>query len=233
MISKKEELFEQLQTIKEFFGKFCVPITAAVLLLAIIGTAYAAFGVNKVYYSTAKIYVRPYTGEQNYLSESVLVSQDLTEDGVEITQSIPVLENAIFNCGFQDWYTAEALQKQMYAYAETQSRIITVTVMDSDPSRVQLLSNAVCDAAVEQINSAMNGEWSVVAERANLPDEPEYPVLWEIAVQSVILGLGAVFLLAVLYSMRDYQIRSAKDVEKYLGLTLLGTIPEEIKAKQR
>lgn len=71
----------------------------------------------------------------------------------------------------------------------------------------------------------MEGSWAVVADKANLPDEPEYPVLWETALQSVCFGVGVFFLLAVLYSLQEHRISSAKDVEKYLGLSLLGSIP--------
>lgn len=226
MVSKKDELFEQILTIQEFFRKYRVLIIAAILCLTTVGSLYAAVGVSEVYYSSARIYIRPYTGGKNYLSESVLVSEDLSEDGVMIAQSTPVLEEAIFTCRLQDLFTARSLQEQMYAYADYNSRLITVTVADVDAPRAQELTDAVCQAAVNKINKIMNGEWAVIVDSADLPSKPEYPVIPETIVQSVVFGLCVFFLIAVLYSMQDHRIRSGEDVKKYLGLELLGSIPK-------
>lgn len=233
MISKREKLFEQIRTIKGFFYKYCIPIVIITILLTVVGTIYSLTGVNKVYYSSARIYVRHYTEEQGYLSEGFLVSQDLTEDAVQIIQSIPVLEKAIFNCKLQNLYSASSLQKQMYAYTDYQSRIVNIIMAETDPERAQTLTNAVCNAAIDQINHVMNGDWAVVIDSASLPDAPEYPVVWETAIQSTAFALGVAFLLAVIYSMRDYRIRSAEDVKKYLGLSLLGSIPKESGKQKR
>ncbi len=231
MVSKKEQLFEQLQTIAEFFRRYAIVGAVAVLLLTAAGTAYAAAGVPQVFYSTAEIYMRPNRSEDQYLAEGVLVSEDLTADGVEIAQSTPVLEEVIFRCGLQDWFTAESLREQIYVYAEYQSRILVVMVADVDPARAQLLAQNISESAVEHINGVMDGNWAAIADKANLPEEPEYPVLWETALQSFCFGLGVFFLLAVLYSLQDHRISSGRDVEKYLGLSLLGSIPKQQKEK--
>lgn len=227
MISKKNELFEQIRTILEFFRKYWVWITAVIVCLTMTGALYAAFGVSKVYYSSARIYVRPYTGGRGYLSESVQVGEDLTKDGVEIAQSTPVLEKAILNCHLQDIFTAQSLREQMYAYTDYQSRLMTVTVADIDAARAQTLTDAVCQATVKKINNIMDGEWAVIADRADFPVEPEYPILHEIIIQAAVFVLSVFFLIAVLYSMQDHKIRSGEEVKKYLGLALLGSIPKE------
>lgn len=225
MISKKDQLFEQLWTVAKFLKKYRVVIIVSVIILAVIGTVYAASSVPKVFYSTAKIYVRPNRAE--YLSNGASVSEYLAADGAQIAQSVSVLKEAISDCGLQDLFTAEALQEQMYAYTEPQSRILVVMVADTEPDRAQLLAQNICESAVKRINEITNGDWATIADKANLPEKPEYPILWEIILQSVGFGLGVWFFLAVLYSLQEHRISSESDVKKYLGLSLLGSIPEE------
>lgn len=229
MVSKKEKLFEQLCTMMEFFKKYRVAMIAAIIFLTIVGTLYAATGVPKVFYSTAKIYVRLSGGDEPYLSEGLSASEYLTADGAEIAQSIAVLEEAILDCGLQDLFTAEILQEQMYAYAEPQSRILVIIVADVEPDRAQLLAQSICKSAVKHINAVTNGEWATIADKADFPKKPEYPILWKTILQCVCFGLGVCFLFAVLYSLPEHKIKSAADIEKYLGLTLLGSIPNEKK----
>lgn len=226
MISKKQELFDQIQFIIKFFRDYLIAIIIAILCLVGIGVAYTIYEVPSVYYSSAKIYIRPYTGGQNYLSESSLVSGDLAENCVEIAQSTSVLEKAIFNCRLQDMFSVQSLQEQMYAYADYQGRLVTILVADVDPARAQDLADAVCESTVERLNGIMDGEWAVIADAAYLPQRPEYPVFWKTFFQTIALGFSVIFFVAVLYSMQEHKISTADEVKKYLGLEILGTIPE-------
>lgn len=226
MISKKDELIEQVRIIIGFFQKYWIGLAAAIVCMVAAGTIYAAFGVPKVYYSTGRIYIQPYIGEQNYLLDSLQVSEDLAEDCIEIVQSTPVLEEAIFSCRLQDLFTAQSLQEQMYVYTD-QSRILTVTIADIDAGRAQMLTDAICKEAIKEINDIIGGEWAVLADTANFPKEQEYPVLWEIILQSFVFGVSVFFLAAVIYSMQEHKIRSEEDVKKYLGVDLLGSIPQK------
>lgn len=225
MISKKDQLFEQLWTIAKFLKKYRIMIIVSVIILAVIGTTYAASSVPKVFYSTAKIYLRPNRAE--YLSNGASISEYLAADGAQIAQSISVLKEAISNCGLQDLFTADALQEQMYAYTEPQSRILVVMVADIEPDRAQLLAQNICESTVKRINEITNGDWAAIADNADLPEKPEYPILWKTMLQSVCFGLGVWFLIAVLFSLPEHRIGSAEDIEKYLGLNLLGSIPKE------
>ncbi len=227
MVSKKEQLFEQLWTMVKFFKKYSIVIIVTVIFLTAVGAIYTVNRIPQVFYSTAKIYIRPNRGGDQYLSEGILASEYLAADGVEITQSVLVLNEAISNCGLQDLFTAEALQKQMYVYVEPQSRILVVMVADTESNRAQLLAQNICESAVKRINEITNGDWATIADKANLPEKPEYPILWKIILQSVGFGLGVWFFLAVLYSLQEHRISSESDVKKYLGLSLLGSIPEE------
>ncbi len=226
MNSKKEQLLEQLQMIAVFLKKYKIIAAVFIVFLTAAGCIYAAIGVTPVYYSTAEIYMRPNKSEVQYLLDGMLVSEDMTADALEIMQSTPVLKEAILNCGLEELFTPDSLREQMYVYAEYQSRIITVTAADIDPVRAQRLVQNICESAVTHINAIMEGNWAAIADNANVAQKPEYPVLWKVALQSFCFGMGSFFFLAVLFSMQDYRIRSKEDVEKYLGLSVLGSIPK-------
>lgn len=225
MDERKEQFFEPLAMMTFFLRSNLLLIISAIIILTIGGTVYASKAVTPIYYSTAEIYIRSGEEEQ-YMLEGVLVGEDLTTDSVEIAQSIPVLEEAIFNSGLQDIFTAESIQEQMYVYTDYQSRLLIITVADIDAVRAQLLTQKISESAVKYINQVMESDWAVIADNANFPQESEYPVLWKTAVQCFCYGIGVVFFISVLFSMQEYRIRSSKDVNKYLGLCILGNIPK-------
>lgn len=225
MGEKKEQFFNQLAMITAFFRNNLLLIALSISFLTIGGTVYASKAVTPIYYSTAEIYIRSGEEEQ-YMLEGVLVSEDLTADSVEISQSIPVLEEAIFNSGLQDIFTAESIQEQMYVYTDYQGRLLFITVADIDAGRAQLLTQKISESAVKYINHVMESDWAVIADNANFPQNPEYPVVWKTAVQCFCYGIGVFFFISVLFSLQDYRINSSRDVEKYLGLCILGSIPK-------
>lgn len=114
--------------------------------------------------------------------------------------------------------------------------LIRITYADADPSRARALANAISDALVEKVQTfepgAVGEEGEVpilpayVFARADLPVVPEgngaMGRLLTGAVFGFVLAAGVAFLLDYL----DITPRSADDLERHLGLPVLGVVPE-------
>jgi len=114
--------------------------------------------------------------------------------------------------------------------------LIKITYSDTDPSRARALANAISDALVEKVQTyepgAVGGEGAVpilpayVFARADLPVVPEgkgaVGRLLTGAMFGFVIAAGVAFLLDYL----DITPRSADDLERHLGLPVLGVIPE-------
>jgi capsular polysaccharide biosynthesis protein len=114
--------------------------------------------------------------------------------------------------------------------------LIRITYKDADPSRARALANAISDALVEKVQTFEPGS---VGEEGEVPILPAYvfaradlPVVPESngaigrlltgAVFGFVLAAGVAFLLDYL----DITPRSADDLERHLGLPVLGVVPE-------
>ncbi|MFL6206827.1 MAG: YveK family protein [Acidimicrobiales bacterium] len=114
--------------------------------------------------------------------------------------------------------------------------LIRITYSDADPSRARALANAISDALVEKVQTyepgAVGGEGEVpilpayVFARADLPVVPESKGsvgrLLTGALFGFVIAAGVAFLLDYL----DITPRSADDLERHLGLPVLGVVPD-------
>ena len=72
-----------------------------------------------------------------------------------------------------------------------------------------------------------------VVETANIPDEPSSPSLLKSGVIGAALGiLLSLAIVVIVYLMND-TVKTPEDVEKYLGLSVLGTIPYVSKLEKK
>jgi capsular polysaccharide biosynthesis protein len=103
--------------------------------------------------------------------------------------------------------------------------IISISVKDHSPARSAFLANEVARVFIRQLNKILNVDNVSVIDIAVTPAGPIYPrPMFNMAIASVLslmLGFFIVFMLEYL----DNTIKTPQDVEKYLGLPLLGTLP--------
>ena len=130
----------------------------------------------------------------------------------------------------------EDLLKMLSVETSTDTRIVAIKVRDTDPYRAAEIANSVRDVAAQHIQSVMDIEAVNVVETANIPDHKASPSLSRNGVIGGLLGvlLAAVIVIAV-YLTND-TIRTTEDVERYLKLSVLGSIPlqgKEKKAKKK
>ena len=112
--------------------------------------------------------------------------------------------------------THEELLKKLSVDTPTDTRVVSITVTDTDPYTAAEIANAVRDIASKHIQQVMDIKAVNVVETANIPDEPSSP---SVPKNGVIGGL-----VIIVYLTND-TVKTPEDVEKYLGLSVLGTIP--------
>ncbi len=121
--------------------------------------------------------------------------------------------------------TYEALQGELSVAAVRDTRIISISVTDHDPYQARELANAIREEAGERIKSVMNIEAVNVVEEANIPDKKAGPNLKRSLLLGLLLGAFAVLAYFTLMFILDDKVNDAEDVERYLGLSVLGQLP--------
>jgi capsular polysaccharide biosynthesis protein len=202
-----------------------------ILLLALIiggGVAfgYTQFFVTPKYTATAIVYVYNQTSstDSGTLSELQVGSQ-LATDFENLATTRSVVGEAIDNCNLDSSY--ETVLKQISVENPENTRILKLSVTDTDAKTAMKLSNAWAEALSEKIASVISTNQPGVVDPAVEPDKPSSPSLSK----NTMIGALLCFFLAAAYItieyIRDDTIKTSEDVTKYLGVSTLAAIPLE------
>lgn len=170
--------------------------------------------------------------DNNVLTYSDLQSgTQLTKDYAELVTSRSVMEKVISGLQLNETYEdmaeldSDELADMVSVDNETDTRIISITVTDTNPARAQDIANAIREAAAVHITSVMDIEAVNVVDYAEMPAEAVSPrVALNVALGALAGLIIAAAAVIVLY-LSDDTVKSPDDIEKYLGISLLGTIP--------
>lgn len=179
--------------------------------------------VTPKYESTTKIVVLSKQDSNTLTNQDMQISTSLTKDYVELIKSRTITEGVIAQLGLD--MTHEQLLKKLSVDTPTDTRVVSITIKDTDPYTAAEIANAVRDVASKHIQQVMDVKAVNVVETANIPDEPSSPSLLKSGVIGAALGiLLSLAIVVIVYLMND-TVKTPEDVEKYLGLSVLGTIP--------
>lgn len=180
--------------------------------------------VPKQYVSTTKVYILNRQSDSVNVTYSDLQSgATLTKDYKELIKSLPVMEKVVAQLNLD--ISPEKLADKITVNSPADTRIIEISVSDTDPYMANAMANAVRIAASAQISQVMDIEAVNIVQKASYPDHASSPSV----MKNTMLGciLGAILTIAVLFVLYllDDTIKTPDDVEKVLGMSVLGTIP--------
>ena len=203
-------------------SKLGVIILSGILLgvLSIIGTM---LFITPKYESTTKIMVLNKQDNNTLTSADMQTSTQLTKDYAELIQSRTVLEGVIAQLNLDMTYK-EMLNK-VSVETSSDSHIVSISVTDEDPYTASEIANAVRDMAAEHIQSVMDIEAVNVVDTANIPNEKASPSLAKNGVIGGLLGVIIAMAAVIIIYLTNDTIKVEEDVERYLGLSVLGSIP--------
>lgn len=206
-----------------------------VVLSAMIG-AFLAYIVSSLFIpqkfsSTTKIYVLNQQEASQVTYSDLQTGTQLTKDYAELIVSRTVTSQVIAQLDLKNQYkdmediTPDILAGMISVSIKNDTRVISITVTDTSPTRAQDIANAVRVAASAHIYDVMDTESVNVVDYANLPEKAISPNLKKnLAIGFIIGGIIAAGIIFVIYILDD-TIKTPDDVEKYLGLSVLASIP--------
>lgn len=199
-----------------------------IILLCGILAASAFFAGTKLlitpkYQSVTKIFVLSQQ-DVNYLTTTdIQLSSYLTKDYAELIKSRTVALEVIDRLGLN--MTPEGLMGQVTVQVKSDTRIVTIIVQNEDPALAQELANVIREVSSKQIVDVMGVEAVNMVDEANLPLAPSSPNTHKNMLMGFAWGcLLAVAFILLLYLLND-TIKNAEDVERYLNLNVLASIP--------
>lgn len=211
-----------------------------IMVLAAIVAVGGLFIVNNyftqpTYASTATMYLLRQTGEGASANETAYnfsIGLNVVEDCTHLLKSHTVLDAAREALSLEQSYTQ--LKDSLSTNNPPDTRILEVTIESSSPELAKQTVDRVCEIGAEAINGALGFEQVRLYEKGTLPTRPNnrfgLKMYALVGVAAAVLVYGVFLLLHLL----DDTLQSAEEIERHLGLAVLGDIPDaELFRKKR
>lgn len=219
---QNEELEIDLKQICSLVLRRAWIILLAGALFGVCAFAYCSFIAEKQYISKTQIYVIDKQSEDITSTDLTLFSA-LSNDYIQIIKTRPVLQDVINELKLN--IKIEELMNKIAVSKEGDSRIISISVTDSSPIKAKRIADAIAKASAGQIYEVMDAELVNVIQPGNVPESPASPNTMKNTLIMFVLGSLVSCIIVIVKFFLDDTIVSPEDVEKYLGLSVIGNIP--------
>ena len=200
----------------------------AIILASLIGTAvfgaYSFLIAKPVYESTSKLYIMSQSTSITSLAD-IQVSSSLAKDYEEMIFSRPVVMQVAQNLNLD--YKYEELRDMVSIENPADTRCLNITCQSNDMQEASDLANEFATVAKRQISDIMDTDEPALYENAIVNEDPVKPEKLKNMIIGFLLGfIIACGVIIVRYMLND-SLKSEEDIEKFLGLNTLASIPNE------
>ena len=197
-------------------------IIASTILVALIALAYSKLLVTPMYASTAELYVLSKSTSITSITD-LQVGTNLTSDYMEVISGRPVLDQVIENLGLDMEY--DDLYKQVSLENPADSRIMKITVTDSNPENAKVIADEIAEVSAAYISQMMDQDPPTIIQQGYSDEGPVSPSVAKNTAVGAILGfiLAAAFVI-VGYLLND-TIMTPDDLENVIGIHVLASLP--------
>jgi capsular polysaccharide biosynthesis protein len=198
---------------------FFLPILAAAIAYGV-----STYFFTPEYESSSTLLVLPFTETiegTGVIRHDVASTRQVVQSCKELTLSIDSMQRVIGELSLP--YTATVLRSKIQIEV---ADVTTVTATDTSPSRAYEIANHVTGVMMEYITDTARLDNVQLLNPAQMPTKPvNQRTTLNMAVAFVLAMMIAVAL-AFLFEHLDNTIKTSDDVQKYLGVPVLGVIPE-------
>lgn len=217
------EIFDMLK--KRWFMIFSLTVVA-VIAAGII----SFFVMTPIYESSSTLLVNYKQNQETVMTYSdIQMSQKLVDTYSEIIKSRSVAEAVLQKLDLD--LTPGQLSSKITVSKVSDTEIIRINVQDEDPAMAALIANTVSDVFKKEVKSIMTVDNVSTIDTAVAPENPVKPnKLMNIAIAGV-LGVMVSVGLVFVFEFLDRTYKTPTDVERHLGLPIIGAIPDMELAK--
>ncbi len=199
-----------------------------VALAAMIGALLVGVGVKlfvpAMYTARSTIYVFSTASETS--SQTLSQADRLTTDFQIIATTRTTLQMVIDELKLDETVNALLKENTITVSNPTDSHMLRIAVTNRDPAKAAQVSNALADVMCDQIAYIMKSERPQFVEPAVMGAKSSPHVKRDALIGGVACALIAIIIVLVRYFVND-TITTEEDVNRYLGLTILSTVPFE------
>lgn len=205
---------------------FCLnkwPVFLIIISAFIISSlVYSYLIITPLYDSTGKIYIMNKSSD-NISTSDLSVSSYLTRDYENLIADRAVLEEVAKRLDYK--YSYGELKSAVSLNNPESTRFIEISVRTPSANDSKIIVDTVCEVSQEKIVELLGIDRVTIIRKGSVSRIPSLPNVSGNVFKSIVLALiNYIILMLILYIFND-KINSSEDVEKYLGISVLGNIP--------
>lgn len=197
---------------------------AAVLVFAALGLLYSAMFVTPSYVAETRLYVLNRSSAIGVQGSDYQISTYMLQDYQVLITGKNVTKEVVKQMNLN--MTPEALSSKISVSAPKETRVLQINVTDGDPQLAADIANKVCQVAIQELKRLTDADAVQQVYEAEVPVHSVSPGVKKVVVLAAICGLVVSFGIMTIMFVLDDTIRTEADVEQYLGLSVLGVIPD-------
>lgn len=156
--------------------------------------------------------------------QDVMLSQKLVNTYGEIAKSKAVMGRVAGEIGIKSM-NANSLVGKVGVTPVKDTEIMRITVSDTDPALAVRIADTTADVFMEEVSRIMNVDNVQIIDRAEMPVLPVKPnKMMNVAIAGVLGAMLGIFI-AFMIEYLDNTIKTPEDIEKNLGIQVIGMIP--------
>lgn len=222
MVNQKETEMDLLELFHHLKKKIPV-LLAACLICAVATFAVTTLLIPQKYTAVTRVYVLNRSEDTAVVSADFSLSDYMINDYKVLITGRNVTKEVISQLNLD--MTNRELSKMIQVSAPDNTRVLQISVTDTEAQRAAEIANGVRDVAVAQIKAIMDVDAVNLVYAAETPEEPASPNVWKNTLVGALVGLLAAAGVYSVIFLLDDTIRTEEDVERYLGISTVGVIP--------
>ena len=227
MEERIQEQYEEID-LREIFALLkanVVYILIATLAFAIVGFIGNKFLITPQYESSVNMIVNTkQDNSSNVSSDNISSAKSLVDTYAIIIKSNTVLYEVIDELNLDMSY--EELSQKISVSDVNATQIMQISVTDPDPNVAADIVRSIAEISPDEIVDAVEAGSCKVISQVETTDEPVSPSVLKNTALAGIIGLVLAVAIIVIKDFLANYIVDDDDVQKYLGLPVLGVIPE-------
>ena len=220
-----EEL--DLKELISIFLEKKILIILVVIIFAMLGAIYTLKFIVPEYQSETSLVLvqveRENAAEGSAISTTdITINSKLVDDYRILAKSKNIVEEVKNNLNLKQ--EIESIQNSITVSAVSDTRVIKISVVHTDPEIACKIANETADVFVEKVSDMYKTSNLYVWERAEVPSDPSNINLFKNVVIFSFFGGVLVIIYILLINMLDTTVKTDLDIEKALQLPVLASI---------
>lgn len=204
--------------------RWYIPAISIVLCLAAAYTI-SFYLMDPVYQSNTTLYIGKKIDKDVVISyNDMILNSQLVKDYRELVKSRFISKPVIEQLGFSDM-SVEQLAKKLNVQNKNDTRIIEISTKDTDPKRAMDIANTVAEVFKSKVIEIMQVDSIQIIDKAEKPINPVSPDKTLNLIIAFIMGITIGLFIVLSIEFFDNTVKTLEDIEKYLNLPVIGTIP--------